>query len=234
MDLLRGMAFSYERRINYSDMMEVSEIFSRKEFLALLYSTRLSGELSMNLLGVQNINNYYGVCRNLSPQKSGTFQRENASMDLETKQVPIFHLKLGYLYSSTDVNGQELYMNYDESSTEEEPVMLAEGIDMQGNPFKRKIYLNQIDINNASIVEMTALDVHLREQGDTNSSSRVNIPLDTLSSRIDLNQKMDFQNYYSSESRKFQGAGFKEEADFYKGLVERYLFFHKYKMLKCN
>ncbi len=188
----------------------------------------------MNILDFQNAdNNYraYGSYRNQRLKKFGSFQNVSMSQTLDTKQVPVFHFKLGYLYSSADLNGQELHMNYDDSSTEEEPVMLAEGIDMQGNSFKRKIYLNQIDVNHASIVEMTALNVHLKEQGDTEVCSRMNVPLEVLSNRSDLNRKIDFHNYYDTESRNFQGAGFRENADFYKSVLERYLFFQEHKSL---
>ena len=53
-------------------------------------------------------------------------------------QMADAQLKLGYLYYTVDlVSGQELYMNYDESSTEEDPVILAEGIDIHGNAFRK-------------------------------------------------------------------------------------------------
>lgn len=185
----------------------------------------------MNVSGYQNANinlRTYKNSRNWGQQSLGSFQ-EKISENLNAKQVAVGHIKLGYLHSSGNgVNGQELHINYDESSTKEEPIMLAEGIDMQGNPFKRKIYLNKIDVSNASIVEMTALNVHLREQGDKKVCSRINAPLDTLSSRLDLNQKIDFTNYYDTEIKKFEGAGFRDDADFYRSILERYLFFQEH------
>lgn len=42
------------------------------------------------------------------------------------------NLKMGYLYGNVDmVTGQELYINYDESSSEEDPVILAEGSELE-------------------------------------------------------------------------------------------------------
>ena len=52
-----------------------------------------------------------------------------------------FHgtLKMGYLHSEfSPVTGQELHMKYDDSSTEEDPVMLVEGKDIQGNDFVKR------------------------------------------------------------------------------------------------
>ena len=45
-------------------------------------------------------------------------------------------LKMGYLHSEfSPVSGQELHMKYDESSTDDDPVMYVEGKDIQGKTF---------------------------------------------------------------------------------------------------
>ena len=52
-----------------------------------------------------------------------------------------FHgtLKMGYLHSGfSPVSGQELHMKYDESSTDDDPVMYVEGKDIRGKSFIQK------------------------------------------------------------------------------------------------
>ncbi len=150
-------------------------------------------------------------------------------------QMADARLKLGYLYYTVDlVSGQELYMNYDESSTEEDPVILAEGIDIHGNAFRQKIRLNEIDVKNASLAEMTALNLHLGKQGDQAIKSHYSFPLETLSSQCNLTDKMDFEQYFQQNNKKLQSAGFRKEVELYKSELERYLFFQKGGKLRKN
>lgn len=182
----------------------------------------------MNMTGFQDTN--YGARTNRSYQ-STNFSRSSMQMPVKASQTSFSghataYLKLGYLYANVDlVNGQELYMNYDESSTEDDPVMLAEGIDIHGNAFQTKIHLNGIDVNHASLIEMTALNVHLAEQGDQAVKDHVSFPLLTFGNRYDITQKMDFEQYFSTITGKYQAAGFDEEASLYKEEMDRYLFF---------
>ena len=125
-------------------------------------------------------------------------------------------------------------MNYDESSTEEDPVILAEGIDIHGNAFRQKIHLNEIDVKNASLAEMTALNLHLGKQGDQAIKSHYSFPLETLSSQCNLTTKMDFEQYFQQNNKKLQSAGCRKEVELYKSELERYLFFQKGGKLRKN
>ncbi len=108
-------------------------------------------------------------------------------------------LKMGYLHSEfSPVSGQELHMKYDESSTDEDPVMLVEGRDLQGKTFTQKIHLNHIDAQNATPAQMTALRVHLAQLGDKSVKASSGIPLKALSSFQDVNTAMNFQQYYNN------------------------------------
>lgn len=180
------------------------------------------------MTGFQDTN--YGARTNRSYQ-STNFLRSRTQKPGQTLQASFSgqvtaHLKLGYLYADVDlVNGQELYMNYDESTTEDDPVILAEGIDIHGNEFQTKIHLNEIDVNHASLVEMAALNVHLTGQGEQAVKDHVSFPLLTFGNRYDITQKMDFEQYFSDMTGKYQAAGFNEEANLSKEEMERYLFF---------
>lgn len=150
-----------------------------------------------------------------------------ASSSNENKNHHI-SIKLGYLYSAGNPStGQEIHMKYDESSTTDNPVMLVEGKDMGGKEFKKKINLNDIDIANASTVEMTALNVHLAEQGDETVKFHVSIPLATMGNQYDINDKMNFQSFFQKWAESLYGIGYEQKANAYMGELERYLFFHK-------
>lgn len=77
------------------------------------------------------------------------------------------HVYRDALYTTGGGNGQELHLNYAESSTEENPVIKAWGVDSRGKEYEELIYVNQVDPRNATIAEMKALEAHLKKQGDS-------------------------------------------------------------------
>lgn len=139
-------------------------------------------------------------------------------------------LKMGYLHSEfSPVSGQELHMKYDESSTDDDPVMYVEGKDIQGKSFTQKIHLNDVNAENATPAEMTALRVHLAQQGDKSVKASSGIPLMTLGSHQDVNTAMDFKQYYENWASNLENAGLKQNAGIYMSELERYLFYHRTK-----
>lgn len=139
-------------------------------------------------------------------------------------------LKMGYLHSGfSPVSGQELHMKYDESSTDDDPVMYVEGKDIHGKNFTTKIHLNDVDAQNATPAEMTALRVHLAQQGDKNVKASSGIPLMALSSHQDVNTTMDFKQYYENWISNLEHARLQQNAGIYMSELERYLFCHRTK-----
>lgn len=65
------------------------------------------------------------------------------------------------LYSGGNGTGLSYYLKYSPDSTEEDPSVIAKGIDENGNAFEQTIHINKINPNCATLVEMRALEVHL-------------------------------------------------------------------------
>lgn len=61
------------------------------------------------------------------------------------------------IHSSGNASGLSYRLEYAEHSTDENPVMLAQGIDEYGVPFEEYIYINEIDPTHANIIELQAL-----------------------------------------------------------------------------
>ena len=63
------------------------------------------------------------------------------------------------LYSGGNGTGLSFYIKYAEGSTEDDPTVIAKGVDENGNEFEQTIHINKINPRNASLVEMTALEI---------------------------------------------------------------------------
>ena len=160
------------------------------------------------------------------------FGQSMASEGLSSAPGGNYHgtLKMGYLHSEfSPVSGQELHMKYDESSTDDDPVMYVEGKDIHGKSFTQKIHLNDVNAENATPAEMTALRVHLAQQGDKSVKASSGIPLMALGSHQDVNTTMDFKQYYENWASNLENAGLKQNAGIYMSELERCLFCHRTK-----
>ena len=64
------------------------------------------------------------------------------------------------LFSGGNGTGLSFYIKYAEESTEDNPVVIAKGVDENGKEFEEKININDINSRNASYVEMSALEAY--------------------------------------------------------------------------
>lgn len=65
------------------------------------------------------------------------------------------------LYSGGNGTGLSFYIKYAENSTEDNPTVIAKGVDENGDEFEQTIHINKINPKCATIVEMRALEAHL-------------------------------------------------------------------------
>ena len=64
------------------------------------------------------------------------------------------------LFSGGNGTGLSFYIKYAEESTEDNPVVIAKGVDENGKEFEEKININDINLRNTSYVEMSALEAY--------------------------------------------------------------------------
>ena len=119
--------------------------------------------------------------------------------------------------------GQNLHIKYDESSTEENPVMYAEGTDINGNSFQQKIYLNDINLNSATFVEIAALNTHLSETGKFQSQLGGFSSAMTQLASNNITEKTNIAMFYQDNISKYQAAGYRTTAQRYREELEQFL-----------
>lgn len=65
------------------------------------------------------------------------------------------------LYSGGNSTGLSFYIKYAKNSTEEDPTVIAKGVDENGDEFEQTIHINKINPKCATLVEMRALEAYL-------------------------------------------------------------------------
>ena len=97
------------------------------------------------------------------------------------------------LYSGGNGTGLSFYIKYAENTTEEDPIVVAKGVDENGNKFEQTIHINNINPKSATIVEMRALEAYTNVEKQCGFTS---LPFETgLMGLHDRKNFMDvFQN----------------------------------------
>ena len=91
------------------------------------------------------------------------------------------------LFSGGNGTGLSFYIKYAEESTEDNPVVIAKGVDENGKEFEEKININDINLRNTSYVEMSALEAYYNvDKGNTLSSFPQETGCMGLNDRCDL------------------------------------------------
>ena len=97
------------------------------------------------------------------------------------------------LYSGGNGSGLSYYIKYAEESTEEDPVVIAKGVDENGQEFEQTIHINKISPHHATLVEMHALEAHVGVDKNGGLSS---LPLAPDLGNMGLNDRRDFINMF--------------------------------------
>lgn len=91
------------------------------------------------------------------------------------------------MFSGGNGTGLSFYIKYAEESTEDNPVVIAKGVDENGKEFEEKININDINLRNASYVEMSALEAYYNvDKGNSLSSFPQETGCMGLNDRCDL------------------------------------------------
>ena len=80
----------------------------------------------------------------------------------ETPKVYQIFTTDNMLWTGGNGTGLSYCLKYADDSTDENPVVLAKGVDENGKEFEQRIYINDVDPSNATVVEMRALEAHYK------------------------------------------------------------------------
>ena len=121
------------------------------------------------------------------------------------------------LYSGGNGTGLSFYIKYAEGSTEDDPTVIAKGVDENGNEFEQTIHINKINPKCATVVEMRALEAHLGVDKNGGISS---LPPET--GEMGLHDRADFMDMFQKQISDMRLLGQQKLAAYYKYSMQVY------------
>ena len=121
------------------------------------------------------------------------------------------------LYSGGNGTGLSFYIKYAEGSTEDDPTVIAKGVDENGNEFEQTIHINKINPKCATVVEMRVLEAHLGVDKNGGLSS---LPLET--GEMGLHDRADFMDMFQKQISDMRLLGQQKLAAYYQYSMQAY------------
>ena len=121
------------------------------------------------------------------------------------------------LYSGGNGTGLSFYIKYAEGSTENDPTVIAKGVDENGNEFEQTIHINKINPKCATVVEMRALEAHLGVDKNGGLSS---LPPET--GEMGLHDRADFMDMFQKQISDMRRLGQQKLAAYYQYSMRAY------------
>lgn len=135
--------------------------------------------------GLNTVSSLYG-------QQKGNHMKTPASGEktfytAETPKVYQIFTTDNMLWTGGNGTGLSYCLKYADDSTDENPVVLAKGVDENGKEFEQRIYINDVNPSNATVVEMRALEAHYKVEKQGGFTS-----LSLEAGNMGLNDRRDF------------------------------------------
>ena len=165
--------------------------------------------------------------RNNLLSQNNTIQRNSGQADFrsiingnaESGSSHVVYLKKDdMLYSGGNGTGLSFYLKYAEDSTEENPRILAKGVDENGEEFEQIIDVNKVNPGNATLPEMRALEAY---SGAPKRFGFSSLPMGT--ENVGLNQRQDFIGAFKKNIADMNTLGKYDIAQEYNKLMMFYM-----------
>ena len=121
------------------------------------------------------------------------------------------------LFSGGNGTGLSFYIKYAEGSTEDDPTVIAKGVDENGNEFEKTIHINEINPKSATVVEMRALEAHM---GVKKLGGFTSLPMEA--GAMGLNDRTDFMDMFQKQIGDMKLLLQKKTAAYYQYSMQAY------------
>lgn len=131
---------------------------------------------------------------NGAARRAGNSFADLAGSALDVRTYTVYMKTDDMLYSGGNGTGLSFYIKYADSSTEDDPTVVAKGVDEHGNDFEQTIHINKINPECATLVEMRALEAYLGVDKNGGLSS---LPPET--GKMGLHDRADFMELFQKQ-----------------------------------
>lgn len=135
----------------------------------------------------------------------------------QTQKVYQIYMEDDMIYSGGNGTGLSFYIKYAKESTENDPIVIAKGVDENGDEFEQTIHINEINPKCASIVEMRALEAHM---GISKLGGLTSLPLEA--GNMGLHDRRDFMNMLQKQIHDMKLLSQKKTALYYQYSMQEY------------
>lgn len=165
----------------------------------------------------------YGARKPQSDRTGKSFNEQVTNgIKASPNRITIYMKTEDMLYSGANGTGLSYYIKYAEGSTEDDPTVIAKGVDENGDEFEQTIHINQINPKCATIVEMRALEAHI---GVSKRGGFTSLPLET--GHMGLHDRADFMSMLQKQISDMLLLGQKQTALYYQYSMQEYWKFIK-------
>ena len=113
--------------------------------------------------------------RKTQPNAAGKSFAAQVNNVADTPKVYNIFTDEDMIWTGGNGTGLSYYLKYAEDSTEDDPTIIAKGVDENGDEFEKTIHINEVNPKSATVVEMRALEAHM---GGGKEAGRLYFPSD--------------------------------------------------------
>ena len=155
-----------------------------------------------------------GTAQKNAAGKSTAAQMNNAA---NTPKVYNIFSDEDMIWTGGNGTGLSYYLKYAKDSTEDDPKIIAKGVDENGNEFEKTIYINKVNPRSATVVEMRALEAHM---GVKKLGGFTSLPMEA--GAMGLNDRTDFMDMFQKQIGDMKLLLQKKTAAYYQYSMQAY------------
>ena len=155
--------------------------------------------------------------RKTQPNAAGKSFAAQVNNVADTPKVYNIFTDEDMIWTGGNGTGLSYYLKYAEDSTEDDPTIIAKGVDENGDEFEKTIHINEVNPKSATVVEMRALEAHM---GVKKLGGFTSLPMEA--GAMGLNDRTDFMDMFQKQIGDMKLLLQKKTAAYYQYSMQAY------------
>ena len=155
--------------------------------------------------------------RKTQPNAAGKSFAAQVNNVADTPKVYNIFTDEDMIWTGGNDTGLSYYLKYAEDSTEDDPTIIAKGVDENGDEFEKAIHINEVNPKSATVVEMRALEAHM---GVKKLGGFTSLPMEA--GAMGLNDRTDFMDMFQKQIGDMKLLSQKKATAYYQYSMQAY------------